>query len=133
MANQLDHAQLYALEVYAREHGRNWKSKLNLDWMTGGTTGTLQQIRNSFGPTWLTRFNLKRELASDWYRRVSCDQCQMLAINGVACHETGCPNMGARWDRENQVWVKQRKCFDCGYMVDLDDMCCSAPMEGEDE
>ena len=21
-----------------------------------------------------------------------CDQCQVVAINGIACHETGCPN-----------------------------------------
>lgn len=21
-----------------------------------------------------------------------CDQCQVVRINGVACHETGCPN-----------------------------------------
>lgn len=25
-------------------------------------------------------------------RRVKCDQCQLLRINGVVCHETGCPN-----------------------------------------
>jgi hypothetical protein len=25
-------------------------------------------------------------------RRVHCDQCEMLAINGIACHEHGCPN-----------------------------------------
>ena len=24
-------------------------------------------------------------------KRMECSQCQMLAINGVACHETGCP------------------------------------------
>ncbi len=26
------------------------------------------------------------------YIRVGCSQCQTLVINGVACHETGCPN-----------------------------------------
>jgi hypothetical protein len=64
--------------------------------------------------------------------RVHCDQCQMLSINGVACHERGCPNMNARWDRENNSWVKQRKCFDCGCTVDFDDPCCSAPVEEEE-
>jgi hypothetical protein len=54
---------------------------------------------------------------------ISCPQCQMLAINGVACHETGCPNQNARWDGEE--WVKQRKCFECGCTVDRDDPCCS--------
>ncbi len=24
--------------------------------------------------------------------RVGCSQCEALVINGVACHETGCPN-----------------------------------------
>jgi hypothetical protein len=31
--------------------------------------------------------------------RVSCSQCEALVINGVACHETGCPN--ARKDHGN--------------------------------
>lgn len=26
--------------------------------------------------------------------RVRCSQCEALVINGVACHETGCPNKG---------------------------------------
>ena len=63
---------------------------------------------------------------------VSCDQCQMLSINGVACHETGCPNQNSRWDKENRAWVKQRKCFDCGCTVDASDPFCSAPFD-EDE
>lgn len=24
--------------------------------------------------------------------RVGCSQCEALVINGIACHETGCPN-----------------------------------------
>lgn len=27
---------------------------------------------------------------------MKCDQCEMLSINGVACHETGCPNADKR-------------------------------------
>lgn len=26
------------------------------------------------------------------YTRVECSQCEALCINGVACHEIGCPN-----------------------------------------
>lgn len=26
------------------------------------------------------------------YYRPRCSQCQVLVIQGVACHETGCPN-----------------------------------------
>ena len=34
-----------------------------------------------------------------------CGQCEMLAINGVACHETGCP----------EAWRGQiRQCKECG-------------------
>lgn len=64
--------------------------------------------------------------------RVSCDQCQMLSINGFPCHETGCPNSRSRWDADSQTWIKQRKCFDCGCTVDADDLCCSAPVEDEE-
>jgi hypothetical protein len=52
-----------------------------------------------------------------------CDRCEMVSINGVACHERGCPNMGARWDGE--IWIKQRECFECGCTVDADDPCCN--------
>ena len=57
--------------------------------------------------------------------RMSCNQCQMLGINGVPCHETGCPNMRARWDAESGEWIKQRKCFVCDCTVDADEPCCS--------
>lgn len=34
-----------------------------------------------------------------------CDQCEAAMINGVFCHETGCPNS----------WKDQAKaCFECG-------------------
>lgn len=25
-------------------------------------------------------------------KRIRCDQCEVLVINGVICHEFGCPN-----------------------------------------
>ena len=65
-------------------------------------------------------------------QRVSCNQCEMLSINGRPSHETGCPNENSRWDREAQDWVKQRECFECGATVDYDDPCCSAPAEEEE-
>lgn len=36
-----------------------------------------------------------------------CNQCEMISINGVACHERGCPNNRPK-----------RKCEVCGYDVD---------------
>lgn len=55
-----------------------------------------------------------------------CDQCELLMINGVACHETGCPNSGARWDKDGRRWARQRVCFECGCTVDADAPCCSS-------
>lgn len=53
-------------------------------------------------------------------------------INGVFCHETGCPNSHSRYDRESDTWIKQRKCFECGCTVDADDLCCNASMDDEE-
>jgi hypothetical protein len=55
--------QITALKQWAQEHGRKWKSKLREAWMTGDYglfTGDtyLQQVRNTFGPSWLTRFRI---------------------------------------------------------------------------
>ena len=33
---------------------------------------------------------------SSGYWRVKCSQCQALTINGVPCHERGCPNAKAK-------------------------------------
>jgi hypothetical protein len=57
-------------------------------------------------------------------RRVHCDSCAMVSINGIACHETGCPNKGGRYDYERDAWVQQRKCFECGSLVDIGEPCC---------
>jgi hypothetical protein len=56
--------QLAALRTFADANGRYWKMKLNHAWMTGryrdysGTEqdGCLQQVRNTFGPSWLDAF-----------------------------------------------------------------------------
>jgi hypothetical protein len=63
--------------------------------------------------------------------RTRCDQCEAAVINGVFCHETGCPNTHSRYDSGAGSWIKQRKCFDCGYTVDVDDPCCSAPVDAD--
>jgi len=34
------------------------------------------------------------------YRTVTCDSCEILVINNVICHETGCPNA---WKDETRV------------------------------
>lgn len=56
--------QLAALRAFATDNGRSWKRVLNDAWMTGNwsqdhgdNAGLLQQIRNTFGPSWLVRFS----------------------------------------------------------------------------
>lgn len=58
------------------------------------------------------------------YVPVRCDQCEMLSINGRACHEMGCPNRDARWDAESGQWVRQYTCFECGCKADNGTVCC---------
>ena len=70
-------------------------------------------------PIGLTRVRIEGKEAE----RLSCNQCQMLSINGVACHETGCPNSRKRYiDGE---WVSVRSCFECGCEVLGDAECCA--------
>ena len=66
--------QLDALANFAANEGRNWKVVLRNAWETGSyPTGsdaaTLQQIRNTFGPSWLVAFSVRpvgsRYTASD--------------------------------------------------------------------
>ena len=35
---------------------------------------------------------------------MKCDQCAWVRINGVFCHESGCPNEKKIWDGEE--WVR---------------------------
>lgn len=51
--------QIDALRQYAREEGRNWKSRLLDDWTNGRTVGPLQEVRNQFGPSWLLTHGTK--------------------------------------------------------------------------
>jgi hypothetical protein len=44
-------------------------------------------------------FDLSRYYEGDDGVTVWCSQCEALVINGVACHETGCPNQV----RENSI------------------------------
>lgn len=62
---------------------------------------------------------------------MNCNQCEMLSINGMACHETGCPNSRKRWDAEGEEWIGQYKCMVCGYMADEGSECCNDDM-GDD-
>ena len=56
-------------------------------------------------------------------KRIKCDQCNSAYINGVFCHEHGCPNRNKRYmDGE---WVKVYVCDICGYEYLEGETCCN--------
>jgi len=42
--------------------------------------------------------------------KIQCYQCNAAIINGVACHETGCPNQAKAKQRREQRERKEAKC-----------------------
>ena len=56
--------QLNAVKAYAEQHGDDWKTSLQSDWMRSGSAtyrgewAYLQQLRNRLGPKWLYDFQL---------------------------------------------------------------------------
>jgi hypothetical protein len=66
--------------------------------------------------------------------RLHCDQCQALMINGVFCHETGCPNSNKTWVAEREAWVRFLECRECGCDVEAGESCdCQDEPEGCDD
>ena len=66
MQTKLTNEQRAALERYARVYGRTWKSKLNTAWFNGTDSNEpdgcyLRQVRNLFGPSWLIKFQPRKE------------------------------------------------------------------------
>jgi hypothetical protein len=46
--------------------------------------------------------------------KVKCSQCEAVAINGIACHEQGCPNQTYECRGcGNRVTRHQRYCEEC--------------------
>lgn len=52
---------------------------------------------------------------------MKCNQCEALVINGVFCHETGCPNQRKKWI--NDEWTEVYTCDYCGYEYPVDEPC----------
>jgi len=67
--NKPNAEQLWALRTFAALNGRTWKSCLRHAWETGmyaehgaaDYSNLLQQVRNTFGPSWLVKFKLPAE------------------------------------------------------------------------
>ncbi|MGI2036346.1 hypothetical protein ACRQ1B_28625 [Rhizobium panacihumi] len=76
-----------AVQAYALEHGSDWKAALRDDWMNAKTTGTLQALRNSHGPSWLDAYSI-----ADWPRslfsaEIALDQTPDPRLAGLACRK----------------------------------------------
>lgn len=74
-----------AVLEYALAHGANWKDELNADWMNARTTGILQALRNSHGPSWLadwprSLFSAETTLAHAPNPRLAALACRKLIL-----------------------------------------------------
>ena len=56
-------------------------------------------------------------------------ECEAARINGVFCHETGCPNQKKTWRGE---WVRFLTCFECGCDVEEGTYCGCCPETGSE-
>ena len=63
---------------------------------------------------------------------LTCDQCEMLSINGVPCHEHGCPNQHKTWIPD-RGWVRFLQCSECGCDVEEGEHCDCQDVEPEEE
>ncbi len=64
----------------------------------------------------------------------NCDSCEATMINGVYCHESGCPNRHKRYVPERESWIRFIECRECGAEVEEGESCdCHSVEEEEDE
>ena len=54
---------------------------------------------------------------------VGCSQCEALAINGIACHETGCPNRPSACRECGQLYASAEHAWRCCQPMDDNDYC----------
>ncbi len=66
---------------------------------------------------------------------MKCNQCNPVMINGVFCHESGCPNQGKKWNNDTQEFMTVYACQECGseyFYPESIESCCQ-PIEEEEE
>lgn len=51
---------------------------------------------------------------------MNCTSCNSISINGVACHESGCPDKRLMLTGEFKG-LYRHSCFECGFSVYSDD------------
>jgi len=72
----------------------------------------------------------------DWYAAINpihCGECEAARINGVFCHETGCPNQKKTWLADRGEWVLFIACFECGFDVEEGTYCGCCPETGAEQ
>lgn len=111
-------AQFAALYCYAKAHGRRWKSKLTEAWMTGEYDRTddsmnLQQIRNTFGASWLLRFKLPTpatapapDADAEPHKKLWPRPCNNAACHVAGIHMPYCPGAAPAPDEAAEPPVK---------------------------
>ena len=72
----------------------------------GATMTTLQALRGR-------GFDRTEHVPFTKEYRVRCSQCEATGINGVACHETGCPNQHYECKGCSATLNHQGYCMDC--------------------
>jgi hypothetical protein len=68
--------------------------------------------------------------------KIKCNQCNPSVINGVFCHESGCPNQGKKYNPESESWDEIFTCSECGSKYtdsELAGECCTFMEEEEEE
>lgn len=66
------------------------------------------------------------EIYAEEVKPLRCDQCEAAMVNGVFCHETGCPNSRKTWVADRQEWVLFLECLECGCEVEAGEQCTCA-------
>ena len=57
-----------------------------------------------------------------------CDSCDSVVINGIYCHERGCPNIDKKCNPDTQEWESVYSCPECGCEYDNEEsaaLCCA--------
>jgi hypothetical protein len=52
-----------------------------------------------------------------------CNQCEAAVINGVFCHENGCPNTRKTYIADRDQWVLFVECRECGCEIEAGEQC----------
>lgn len=87
----------YAVRPFLKFHGGFCKAEIYYNW--DNRYGTPDKVM-----TWNEKINGKDNFPN-YCHPTKCDQCSANVINGVFCHEHGCPNQNKIWDRINGEWT----------------------------